>query len=83
MKLCIFRFCLLSVVQKGDASKAVRRSVRKSDPEDAAKNGLSHDFIRQIESEKTRCNFSVETFCKISRALDVSMDVLAQEDEQA
>ncbi len=39
--------------------------------------GLSHDFIRQIESEKTRYNFSVETFYKISVALDVSMDQLA------
>ena len=39
--------------------------------------GLSHDFIRQIESEKTRYNFSVETFYKIAVALDVSMDQLA------
>lgn len=39
--------------------------------------GLSHDFIRQIESEKAAYNFSVETFYKISVALDVSMDVLA------
>lgn len=39
--------------------------------------GLSHDFIRQIESEKTRYNFSVETFYKISVALNVSMDRLA------
>ena len=35
---------------------------------------LSHDFIRQIESEKTRYNFSVETLYKISIALDVSLD---------
>ena len=41
--------------------------------------GLSHDFIRQIESEKTRYNFSVETFYKISVALDTGMDKLAQE----
>jgi len=43
----------------------------------AERTGLSHDFIRQIQSEKTRYNFSVETFYKISVALDVSMDVLA------
>ena len=36
--------------------------------------GLSHDFIRQIESEKKRYNFSVETLYKISVALDVSLD---------
>ena len=40
--------------------------------------GLSHDFIRQIESEKTRYNFSVDTFYRISVALDVSMDQLAR-----
>jgi transcriptional regulator with XRE-family HTH domain len=39
---------------------------------------LSHDFIRQIESEKTRYNFSVETFYKISVALGVSLDALTE-----
>lgn len=39
---------------------------------------LSHDFIRQIQSEKTAYNFSVETFYKISIALDVSLDKLIQ-----
>ena len=48
----------------------------------AEKVGLSHDFIRQIESEKTRYNFSVETFYKISLALEVSMDALAKEQEE-
>lgn len=40
--------------------------------------GLSHDFIRQIESEKTAYNFSVDTFYKISVALDVTLDMLIQ-----
>lgn len=39
---------------------------------------LSHDFIRQIESEKTGYNFSVDTFYKISVALDVTLDDLIQ-----
>ena len=39
---------------------------------------LSHDFIRQIESEKVRYNFSVETFYKISVALGVSLDKLIE-----
>ena len=39
--------------------------------------GLSHDFVRQIESEKTRYHFSIETIYKISCALRVSMDRLA------
>lgn len=40
--------------------------------------GLSHDFIRQIESERVRYNFSVETLYKISVALGVGMDKLAE-----
>ena len=40
--------------------------------------GLSHDFIRQIQSDKATYNFSVETFYKISIALGVSMDQLAE-----
>lgn len=39
---------------------------------------LSHDFIRQIESEKARHNFSVETFYKISVALGVGLDKLVE-----
>lgn len=39
---------------------------------------LSHDFIRQIESEKTAYNFSVDTFYKISVALGVKLDDLIQ-----
>lgn len=41
---------------------------------------LSHDFIRQIESEKTAYNFSVDTFYKISVALDVKLDDLIKEE---
>lgn len=37
---------------------------------------VSHDFIRQIESEKVAYNFSVETFYRISVALDVTLDDL-------
>ena len=39
---------------------------------------LSHDFIRQIESEKVGYNFSVETFYKISVALQVGLDKLIE-----
>ena len=38
--------------------------------------GLSHEFIRQIQSDKAGYNFSVETFYKISVALNVSLDDL-------
>ena len=39
---------------------------------------LSHEFIRQIESEKSAYNFSVDTFYRISVALDVTLDMLIQ-----
>jgi len=38
----------------------------------------SHDFIRQIESEKVAYNFSVETLYRISVALGVSIDKLIE-----
>lgn len=63
----------------------IRRNIRKYRKEKgmtsaqlAEMTGLSHDFIRQIQSEKIRYNFSVETFYRISVALDVSMDKLAE-----
>lgn len=43
--------------------------------------GLSHDFIRQIQSDKAAYNFSVETFYKIAVALGVSLDALAGRQE--
>lgn len=38
---------------------------------------LAYDFIRQIQSEKTVSNFSVETFYKIVVALDASLEKFA------
>ncbi|MBE6797502.1 MAG: helix-turn-helix transcriptional regulator [Ruminococcaceae bacterium] len=41
--------------------------------------GLSHDFIRQLQSNSKRTyNFSVETFYKICVALDVSLDKMIE-----
>lgn len=40
--------------------------------------GLSHDFIRQIQSDKAAYNFSLDTFYKIAMALDVTLDQLIQ-----
>lgn len=42
---------------------------------------LSHDFIRQIQSEKASYNFSVDTFYRISVALGVSLDDLIQKED--
>ena len=40
---------------------------------------LSHDCIRQIQSDKAGYNFSVETFYKISVALGVTLDQLIEQ----
>lgn len=56
--------------------KKYRRQKGLTSAELAELVDLSHDFIRQIESEKTAYNFSVETFYKISVALDVTLDML-------
>ena len=59
--------------------KKYRKQKRMTSAELAELVDLSHDFIRQIESEKTAYNFSVETFYKISVALGVKLDDLIQE----
>ena len=54
--------------------KKYRREKKMTAAELAELVGRSHDFIRQIESEKVAYNFSVETFYRISVALGVSMN---------
>lgn len=68
-----------------DIYNTIRRNIKKYRKEKGMTSAqlaemvdLSHDFIRQIESEKVRYNFSVETFYKISVALDVSLDSLIE-----
>ena len=55
-----------------------RRNIKKyrklkglTQAELAEKVGLTHDFIRQIESEKVAKNFSLQTIYDISLALDI------------
>jgi len=43
--------------------------------------GLSHEFIRQIQSEKIAYNFSVDTLYKISVVLGVTIDDLIKNRE--
>lgn len=45
----------------------------------AEKVGVSHEFIRRIESEKGKKTFSVETIYKISLALDIPIDKLFED----
>ena len=58
--------------------KKYRKEKKMTAAELAELVDLSHDFIRQIESQKVGNNFSVETFYKISVALGVSLDALIE-----
>ncbi|MDD2518794.1 MAG: helix-turn-helix transcriptional regulator [Bacilli bacterium] len=42
---------------------------------------LSHDFIRQVESEKTVYNFPVDTFYKIAVVLEIKLDDLIKKED--
>lgn len=59
--------------------KRYRKEKGITSAELAEMTGMSHDFIRQLQSNsKHTYNFSVETFYKISVALGVSMDKLIE-----
>ncbi len=67
----------------------IRKNIRKyrkerkiTSAELAEMVGLSHEFIRQIQSDKAAYNFSVETLYKISVALNVSLDDLIKKDSE-
>ena len=45
----------------------------------AEKTNLSHDFIRQIESERVANTFSVQTLYDISQALEIDVGLLFKE----
>ena len=68
-----------------DIYNTIRKNIRKYRKEKnitsiqlAEMVDLSHDFIRQIQSDKAQYNFSVDTFYRISVALGVSLDDLIQ-----
>lgn len=56
--------------------KRVRKEKGITSTELAEMVDLSHEFIRQIESEKVANSFSVDTLYRISVALNVSVDEL-------
>ena len=58
--------------------KKYRREKKLTSAQLAEMIGLSHDLIRQIESEKVGNNFSVDTFYKIAVALEVSLDKMIE-----
>ena len=68
-----------------DIYNTIRKNIRKYRNEKGITSmqlaemvDLSHDFIRQIQSDKAGYNFSVDTFYRIAMALGVKLDDLIQ-----
>lgn len=66
----------------------IRKNIRKyrlekgiTSAELAEMVDLSHDFIRQIQSEKVTYNFSVNTLYRIAKALDVPIRSLVTKEK--
>lgn len=73
----VFKTNIYDIIRKN--IKKYRRERGLTSAQLAEMVDLSHDFIRQIESEKVAYNFSVDTFYKISVALNVTLDDLIQD----
>ncbi len=70
-----------------DIYSTIRKNIRKyrklkglTSAELSEMVDLTHDYIRQIQSEKAGYNFSVDTFYKISVALGVKLDDLIKKE---
>lgn len=70
-----------------DIYSTIRKNIRKYRKEKRITSAqlaeaveLSHDFIRQIQSDKVAYNFSVDTLYRISVVLNVSLDALVKKD---
>ena len=71
-----------------DIYKVIRHNIKKYRKEKgitqaklAELTDLSHDYIRQIESDKVANTFSVQTLYDISQALGVDVGLLFQKDD--
>ena len=60
--------------------KKYRRMAGMTQAELAEAIGVSHEFVRRIESKKGKKTFSFQTIWNISKALNVSLDKLAEID---
>ena len=72
-----------------DIYKIIRHNIRKyrimknmTQAELAEKADLTHDYIRQIESNKVANTFSVQTLYDISIALDIELKLLFEKDDE-
>lgn len=70
-----------------DIYKIIRHNIKKyrlmknmTQAELAEKANLTHDYVRQIESDKVANTFSVQTLYDISIALEIDMSLLCEKD---
>lgn len=67
----------MSYVKKIDIYAVVRKNIKKYRiDKNMTQADLTHDYIRQIESNKVANTFSVQTLYDISVALDVEIGTL-------
>lgn len=67
---------IYNTIRKNIRRYRLKKNITSSELADMVE--LSHEFVRQIQSEKIAYNFSVETLYRISVALGVSIDDLVK-----
>ena len=80
MKIVEFEPDIYGIIRKN--IKRYRKQRKMTAAQLAETVELSHEFIRQIESEKVAYNFSVDTLYRISIALDVGLDDLIKKQDE-
>jgi transcriptional regulator with XRE-family HTH domain len=75
----IFDSDIYSTIRKNIKKYRKQRGITSAQLADFV--GLSHEFIRQIESVKVANTFSVDTLYKISVVLGVTLDTLIEKQD--
>ena len=70
---------IYDTIRKNSRRYRLQKNITSSELADMV--GLSHEFIRQIQSEKIAYNFSVDTLYRISVVLGVSLDDLIKKED--
>ena len=78
MKKIEINYNIYDIIKKNIKKYRIEKGITSA--ELAEMVDLSHEFIRAIQSTKSKTNFSVDTLYRISLALDVSMDKLVSKE---
>ena len=74
MKRVYFRKSIYNNIRNN--IKKIRRQKGLTSSDIASAIGVTDEYMRRLESEKSNCGFSFETLYKISVVLDVPIDTL-------